>query len=85
MLLIDNLNLKVRVVALGDYQAGFVAFAIAQHSNGLITTNAVILGAFIVVAFREARRLKRPAEPAPAPDTTDTTEPSSIEITGSHA
>ena len=49
------------------------------------TTNTLILGAFIVVAFREARRLKRPAEPAPAPDTTDTTEPSSIEITGSYA
>jgi hypothetical protein len=43
VLLIDNLNLKVRVVAFGDRQFGFVAFSIAQRSNGLITTDAVIL------------------------------------------
>jgi len=63
-----------------DMSYGTFSLALAWN-----TTNAIILGAFIVVAFREARRLKRPAQPAPAPDTTDTTEPSSIEITGSHA
>jgi hypothetical protein len=43
VLLIDDLNLKVWVVALGDRQSGFVAFSLAQGSNGLVATDAVIL------------------------------------------
>jgi len=44
-----------------DMSYGTLSLAVAWN-----TTNAIILGAFIVVAFREARRLKREAQPAPA-------------------
>jgi cellulose synthase (UDP-forming) len=59
-----------------DMSYGTFSLALAWN-----TTNAIILGAFIVVAFREARRLKRPAQPAPASDASD----SSIDITGGNA
>ena len=43
MLLVDDLNLKVRIVTFGYRESGFVAFSIPQRSNRLVATDAVIL------------------------------------------